>query len=71
LHTVGNVPHAPVVVFLGNPRVPGKKLGVKLEKVKLNPVQVIETRKERDDQLDKSFTKISSCLNGKALFVIP
>jgi hypothetical protein len=63
LHTVENVPHAPVVVFLGNPRVPGKKRGVKLEKVKLNPLQVTETRKERDDQLDKSFAKISKVVS--------
>jgi hypothetical protein len=63
LHTVENVPHAPVVVFLGNPRVPSKKLGVKLEKVKLNPLQVTETRKERDDQLDKSFAKISKVVS--------
>jgi hypothetical protein len=63
LYTVENVPHAPVVVFLGNPRVPGKKRGVKLEKVKLNPLQVTETRKERDDQLDKSFAKISKVVS--------
>jgi hypothetical protein len=46
LNTVGNVPHAPVEVFLGNPRVPGKKLGVKLENVKSNPLQVRLGRKE-------------------------
>ncbi len=51
MHTVGNVPHAPVVVLLGNPRVSGKKLGVMLEKAKLDHLQVTETRKERDEQL--------------------
>jgi hypothetical protein len=44
------------VVFLGNPRLQGKKLGVKLEKVKPNPLQEAETRKKRNDQLDKSIT---------------
>jgi hypothetical protein len=48
LHTVGSVPHAPVVLFSGNSRVPGKKLGVKLEKVKPNPLSSDQTlgRKE-------------------------
>ncbi len=71
--TVGNVPHAPVVVFLRNPRVPGKKLGVKLEKVKPNPLQEAETRKKRDDQLrQKCDSQISkSFLYDKAPFVIP